>query len=237
MAKTYTHLDVPERALIGTQLTLGMRPMAIAAGLMRACSSITREMQRNGWKTSSVHCGRATVAGGYRCVLADRRARLLAIKPRVSRKMIPGNALWHTAVDDLHQGLSPAQIARTLARMPDPVQLSYETIYTALYTMPRGHRRSSLLGLMRRRHRAKRPHRGKGGRRKPSIPDYDVDRSAPHRDPDAPHSRPLGGRSDHRPRRPLVGRHAGRAYHLVCCLGQVEQQQGRRCCRGIHQDT
>jgi len=35
--------------------------------------------------------------------------------------------------------------------------------------MPRGHLRSSLLALMRRRHRARRPRRGKDGRAKPSI--------------------------------------------------------------------
>jgi IS30 family transposase len=55
--------------------------------------------------------------------------------------------------------------------MPDPVRLSYETIYTALYTMPRGQLRSSLLALMRRRHRARRHHRGKEGPSKPPIPD------------------------------------------------------------------
>jgi IS30 family transposase len=171
MEKTYTHLDVQERALIETQLTLGMRPTAIAAGLMRSRSTVTREMHRNGWKPARIHAGRPTVAGGYRCVSADRRARLLAIKPRVPRKLLPGNPLWHTMVDFLYQGLSPAQIARTLGRMPDPVQLSYETIYTALYTMPRGHLRSSLLALMRRRHHARRPRRGKDGRSKPSIPE------------------------------------------------------------------
>jgi IS30 family transposase len=36
----------------------------------------------------------------------------------------------------LRRGLSPAQIQSTLARMPDPVRLSRETIYTALYAMP-----------------------------------------------------------------------------------------------------
>jgi IS30 family transposase len=90
----------------------------------------------------------------------------------VLRKLVPGNPLWITVVDHLRRGLSPAQIARTLARMPDPVRLSYETIYTAFYTMPRGQLRSSLLALMRRRHRARRPRRGKkDGRSKPSIPD------------------------------------------------------------------
>jgi IS30 family transposase len=171
MAGSYVHLETQERALIETQLTLGMSPAAIAAGLMRARSTVTREMHRNGWKLCSVHRGRPTVAGGYRCVLADRRARMLAARPRVLRKLIPGNPLWIVLVDHLRQGLSPAQIARTLARMPDPVRLCYETIYTALYTMPRGQLRSSLLALMRRRHHARRPQRGSKGRSKPSIPD------------------------------------------------------------------
>ncbi|WP_263351028.1 IS30 family transposase [Acidicapsa acidisoli] len=173
MRRSYTHLAVQERALIETQLKLGMSPAAIAAGLMRAPSTVTREIRRNGWLAPAElsRLGRTRIAGGYRCVAADRRARLLAAKPRVARKLILGNPLWIVVVDHLRHGLSPAQIGSTLARMPDPVQLSYETIYTALYTMPRGHLRSSLLALMRRRHRARRPHRRQDGRSKPSIPE------------------------------------------------------------------
>jgi transposase, IS30 family len=171
MGRSYRHLDMQERALIETQLTLGMSAAAIAASLMRTRSTVTREMVRNGWKPASLHRGRASPAGGYHSVAADRRARVLAAKPRVPRKLAPGNPLWIMVADHLRQGLSPAQIASTLARMPDPVRLSYETIYTALYTMPRGHLRSSLLALMRRRHHARRPQGRKDGRSKPSIPD------------------------------------------------------------------
>jgi IS30 family transposase len=173
MPRSYSHLDSQERALIETQLTLGMRPAAIAAGLMRARSTVTREIGRNGWMSPPelARRGRTRIAGGYRCVPADRRARLLAVKARTVRKLVPGNALWIMVVDHLRVGLSPAQIASTLARMPDPVRLSYETIYTAFYTMPRGQLRSGLLALMRLRHRARRPRRSKNGRAKPSIPD------------------------------------------------------------------
>jgi transposase, IS30 family len=173
MPRSYSHLNTQERSLIETQLILGMRPGAIAGGLLRARSTVTREIRRNGWQSPSELTRRGTtrIAGGYRCVPADRRARVLAAKPRVLRKLVVGNPLWITVVAHLRQGLSPAQIASTLARMPDPVRLSYETIYTALYTMPRGHLRSSLLGLMRRRHRGRRPRRGKDGRSKPSIPE------------------------------------------------------------------
>src|SRR5271163_4881062 len=73
-------------------------------------------------------------------------------------------------VKHLRRGLSPVQIASTLARMADPVRLSHEAIYTALYAMPRGQLRASLLDLLRRRHKARRPARGKSGRSH-SIPD------------------------------------------------------------------
>ncbi len=65
------------------------------------------------------------------------------------RKLEPGNPLWMTMLERLRQGLSPVQIASTLARMADPVRLSYEAIYTALYAMPRGQLRASLLDLWR----------------------------------------------------------------------------------------
>ena len=163
MPRNYIHLELAERCLIETQLSLGMKPAAIARGLLRARSTVLRELRRNGWRSDAEVARRAKlrIAGGYRCVVADRRARALAVKPRVARKLTPGNPLWGAVVDHLRQGLSPAQIARTLARMPDPVRLSCETIYTAFYTMPRGQLRSSLLALMRLRHHARRPHRGK----------------------------------------------------------------------------
>ena len=132
MAKSYEHLDMQERAVIETQLGFGMKPGAIAVGLLRSRSTITREIKRNGWRPSSIHCGRPTIAGGYRAVQSNRRAQRLAGKPRVARRLAPGTDLWNIVVDHLRQGLSPAQIASTLARMPDPVRLSHETIYPLL---------------------------------------------------------------------------------------------------------
>src|SRR5580658_5463852 len=170
MGRSYKHLDMRERVVIETQLTLGRSVAAISASLMRTRSTVTREMVRNGWKPVYLHRGRVPAAGGYHSVAADRRACMLAARPRVLRKLVPDTPLWLTVVDHLRRGLSPAQIASTLARMPDPVRLSYETIYTAFYTMPCGHLRSSLLALMRRRHHARRPRNRKDGRSKPSIP-------------------------------------------------------------------
>jgi Helix-turn-helix domain len=44
MSGSYIHLELSERALIETQLRLGMSPTAIAAGLKRARSTILREI-------------------------------------------------------------------------------------------------------------------------------------------------------------------------------------------------
>jgi IS30 family transposase len=167
MPRSFRHLDLSERVVIETQLTLGMRPAGIAAGLKRARSTVSREIRRNGWRAK---LRKGTIAGGYRCVVADRRARVLAGKARRQRKLVAGNHLWITMLEHLYRGLSPVQIASTLARMTDPVRLSHEAIYTALYAMPRGQLRASLLDLLRRKHKARRPARGKNSRSR-SIPD------------------------------------------------------------------
>ena len=55
MPRSYRHLEMQERALIETQLVLGMRPAVIAAGLRRAPSTVTREILRNGWRAAPKH--------------------------------------------------------------------------------------------------------------------------------------------------------------------------------------
>ena len=173
MARSYRHLDIQERTIIETQLSLGARPGAIAFSLSRARSTILREIRRNGWRSprelSSRRRGRA--AKSYCCLIAERRARRLSAKARVARKLMVGNLLWVAVTEHLRHGLSPAQICRTLGSMAEPLRLSHETIYTALYAMPRGQLRSCLLAQMRCRHRKRKPRRSQQGRIKPSIPD------------------------------------------------------------------
>lgn len=169
MGAKYEHLAIQERAVIEAQLIQGLCAGAIGRGLDRARSTILREIRRNGWKPDGeLARGHPRLAGGYRSVIADRRARVLASKARVRPKLVAGTAVWDKVMEHLGQGLSPAQICRTLAHMAEPVRLSYETIYTALYAMPRGELRSRLL---RRRHRARRSRRSGQGPVKPPIPD------------------------------------------------------------------
>ncbi len=166
MGKTYKQLTLEDRCLIQTQLSMGWSPAAIAAGLQRARSTITREMARNRWKPEAegIRRGRPPIAGGYYASRAHRRAQLLHIKPRVARRLVPGSLLWHTVLRLLKQGLSPEQIASTLAHMLEPARLSHETIYTALYAMPKGLLRSRVLTLLRRSHKQRRPRTGRAAR-------------------------------------------------------------------------
>ena len=171
MGNRYSHLSLEERTLLQTQLEMGLSPAAIAAGLKRARSTVTREMARNGWLADAVERGRGRPrkAGGYRARMAQQRAAFLAAKPRTERKLRPGTPLFGQVVGYLRQGLSPEQISRTLGAMLEPVRLSHETIYTALYAMPRGQLRARVLTLLRRAHMRRRK-RSAGHDRRGNIP-------------------------------------------------------------------
>jgi len=153
MARIYRQLCLEERVVLQTQLSLGLSPAAIAAGLNRARSTITREMARNGWKPAAAATAQSRRWGNgmYLARIADRRARRLHQKPRVVRKLVPGTPLWQFMLSQLRRHLSPAQIASTLARMPTPVRISHETFYASFYAMPRSELRAQVLKLLRRR--------------------------------------------------------------------------------------
>jgi transposase, IS30 family len=76
-------------------------------------------------------------------------------------------------LDHLREGWSPEQIAGRLKRAwPDDQSktVSHETIYTALYAMPRGALRKDLIACLRHG-RAKRRPRSRGQDRRGQIPD------------------------------------------------------------------
>ena len=173
MPKPYKHLSLEERALMQVWLDHNLSLRAIARKLRRACSTITRELSRN-TTPPAVTCatpapGRPRTARGYRCATAQTRAQRLASKPRVARKMVHGNALCNRVLDSLRGGLSPEQASGILRRMPDPVRISHETIYTALYAMPRGELRAQVLALLPWGRKTRRP-RSAGTDRRGLIP-------------------------------------------------------------------
>jgi len=170
----YNQLSIEERSLIQTQLTIGFKPTWIAKVLGRSVSTITRELQRNGWVSADVKRGRGRppIAGGYRAVSAQVRADSLSAKPRVERRLQVGNALWNVVMAYLKQGCSPEQIAGTLkhvnAEYPN-LRVSHETIYSAIYLMPRGELRTEVVGWLRFGHTKRRP-RTRGEDRRGQIP-------------------------------------------------------------------
>jgi IS30 family transposase len=141
---------------------------AIAAGLCRNRSTVIREIARNGWEQGEK--GRR-VCGVYGATRAQQRAERRFRKPRVPRRLQPGTPLWELVLKHLRQGLSPEQIARTLALMESPVRISYEAIYTSLYAMPRGALREQALAQLRRGHKGRRLRACSQPRRNKAIPD------------------------------------------------------------------
>lgn len=175
MNTTYQHLGLDERAHIQFLLERGLTIRAIAEAVNRAPSTISRELARNGWRCPSRPRGRGRplVAGGYRAVAAQQRAECAARQARRPPRLRPGTWLWAQLLSLLAKGHSPEQIAGILRRMypGDPDRhASHETIYTAIYAMPRGELRSEVIGLLRQARRARRP-RARGEDRRGQIPD------------------------------------------------------------------
>jgi IS30 family transposase len=76
MGRNYKQLSIEVRTMIQTQLEMGIKPAAIAAGLGRSASTLSRELSRNGWVRPKARRerGRPLMAGGYRSEVAHRRA-------------------------------------------------------------------------------------------------------------------------------------------------------------------
>ena len=171
----YKQLSMEEHSLIQTQLTWGFKPSWIALSLGRSVSTITRELKRNNWvkSTGIAVRGRPPIAGKYRAVLAPNRAQSLSSVPRVARRLQVGSELWKVVMNYLKQGYSPEQIAGTLkavnADYPS-LQVSHETIYSAIYLMPRSELRTEVIGWLRFDH-AKRKPRARGEDCRGQIPD------------------------------------------------------------------
>ena len=169
MGTGYHHLTAAERTTLMVMRAEGRSLRAAAAHLGRSPSTLSREVARNR--------GHVAISGDtpapYDAVLADQRARRLLQAPGRHPKLGPDTALFAVVQDQLRQGLSPEQVAGMLRRgFPDNSArtVAHETIYTALYVMPRGELRRELIGLLRQA-RAKRRPRSRGEDRRGKIAD------------------------------------------------------------------
>jgi transposase, IS30 family len=145
MGKHYEQLSAEERGTIMALHHQGSSMRAIADVLGRSPSTISRELGRNGYHdpASGPKMGRPRLVAGYDATLAGRRAARLRRKVRRRRKLHPDGQLWALVRHLLLQKWSPEQIACTLGGV------SHETVYTALYAMPRGSLRKELISALR----------------------------------------------------------------------------------------
>jgi transposase, IS30 family len=162
MGTSYEHLTAEERSTLMLMRAEGSSQRAIARNLGRSPSTISRELAR----TSST-------AKAYDASQAGKRAVAMRHEPRRSRKLAPDTVLFAVMEDYLREGWSPEQIAGMLKRAfpDDPSRtVSHETIYTALYVMPRGGLRKELIACLRHGRGGRRP-RSRGQDRRGQIPD------------------------------------------------------------------
>lgn len=166
MGRGYTHLSAEERGTIMALRRQGCGVRQVAVVLGRAASTVLRELRRNGDHEGAreTPMGRPRVAQGYDGTRAGQRAQRLRRRSRRLRKLAPQGALWREVRSLLSLKWSPQQIAGTLRCV------SHETIYTAIYAMPRGELRRELTDLLRQGRGARRP-RSRGRDRRGTLLD------------------------------------------------------------------
>lgn len=133
-------LTTTEREEISRGIATGMTVRGLAGRLGRAPSTISREIHRNGGRTS------------YRAQRADRCAWARARRPKACR-LSTRPALRRLVAAKLARQWSPQQIVGWLrATFPsDPdMQVSHETIYRSLFVQSRGALKRELLQHLRR---------------------------------------------------------------------------------------
>lgn len=157
--RTYQELVLNERVEIQQRIQSGDSLRAIARSLGRSPSTISRERGR-------------LAAVEYGAQAAHDRAQVCRRKPRVLRKLADP-ARFAGVQRLLRLGWSPQQIAGIL-RQANPEQsehhVSHETIYTAVYVLPRGALRTQLIACLRQGRSTRKP-RSRGTDRRGRIAD------------------------------------------------------------------
>ena len=140
----YTQLSHYEREQIGILKAQRLSSAAISARLGRDPSTVRRELRRLGPRIP------------YSPLRAQTDARKKQKIPRTPKKLSHGE-LWSLVETRLRLKWSPEQIAQYLKATyaDDTMQVSHETIYTYLYTLPRGELRKELIAQLRQGERGR----------------------------------------------------------------------------------
>jgi len=155
-------LSLTDREEISRGVSAGLSMRTIAAGIGRAASTVSRELERNAGRES------------YRATAADARAWAQASRPKLC-KLATHSRLRYFVARKLGLQWSPEQIAGVLReRFPDDdrMQVSHETIYRSLFIQARGVLKVELVKHLRFRRRMRRPNNAdRTGRRRGGITD------------------------------------------------------------------
>src|SRR6202171_1133741 len=155
-------LSLAEREDISRGIACGSSIRAIASGLDRAASTVSREVTRHGGRSA------------YRALDADKQAWKSAL--RAKRCLLAGNRkLREMVAGKLVLDWSPAQISGWLkTQYPDDksMRVSHETIYRSLFIQARGVLKKELIGHLRSKRRIRRSqHARVGGQSRGQIVD------------------------------------------------------------------
>jgi IS30 family transposase len=152
-------LSVAEREEIAVGLAAGRSVRAVAAGLGRAPSTVSREVRRNGSR------------GRYRALAAQSQADERAARPKTAK--LAGNLVLRDWVQErLKKNWSPEQVSVMLrAEFPDEpeMRVSHETICQSIYVQGRGALRRELAASLRTGRALRKPRR-RGDERRGRIP-------------------------------------------------------------------
>ena len=176
MQPHYSHITPSDRMSIQALLAAKLSCRAIARQLSFHHSSVCREVSRS--KACATAPAASYLAGRAQARSAARRTLAGAARRKLGADV--KTPLWRTVLSGLRCHWSPEQIAGKLPRMtkaaslPNPalagkLSVSHETIYCALYAMPRGTLRSELVGLLRKSHKTRLP-RARGSARAGGLP-------------------------------------------------------------------
>ena len=145
--RRYKQMTREVREEISRGLASGLKAAQIARQIGYDRSTLSRELKRH--LVDDI---------GYRAYWAESRSRDTSRRKGRKRKLADG-PLWDEVCTRLKDGLSPTQVSKTLARdFSDKarMQVSHETIYQALYILPRNQLKAVLVQEGLRQHHEKR---------------------------------------------------------------------------------
>jgi transposase, IS30 family len=153
----FSQLSESDRWLMDSMLAQGQSQASVARAVGVHPCTISRERKRG----LLPGCDRyfAVVGESHR---SDARARAGLARRKLGQDR--GSPYWQLVLPWLHLGWSPEQIAGRLKLMPESPSISHETIYCAIYAMPRGALRTELVSLLRKSHAGRLP-RARGSSR------------------------------------------------------------------------